>query len=69
LWYYNRRLGRRCTRYPCQRCSEAVVNILHLSKGDGGEEGKEKRVRNGGRDDGRRDISKERSKEKPTVAE
>ena len=45
------------------------MNILQFSKGDGRKESEKKRVRDGGRDNGGRDISKERSKEKTTVAE
>ena len=67
--YYNRGVGRRCIRFPCQWCSEAVVNIFQFSKGDGRKESEKKRVRDRGRDDRGRKISKERSKEKTAVAE
>lgn len=45
------------------------MNIPQFSKGDGRKESEKKRVRDGGRNDGGREISKKGSKEKTTVAE
>lgn len=45
------------------------MDIPQLSKGDGGEESEEKRGRDGGRNNGGREICKERGKEELTAAE